>query len=129
MSQGTDLLKAIRGGQLRDVVAVLNAGTPVELHDGKGDPGLPLAMACFMGHAEIVRELVLRGAKVNLTDNAVPTSPLSMALRGSKKDVVKVLIELGANVPAGMHTGLTAEELAQARALARHLGAISAERG
>ena len=66
MSLSTDLIKAIRGGNLREVVAALDAGAPVELHDGKGDPGLPLAIACFMGHAEIVRELVMRGAKVNL---------------------------------------------------------------
>ena len=57
MSLSNDLMKAIRSGNLRKVVAALDAGAPVELDDGKGDPGLPLAIACFMGHAEIVREL------------------------------------------------------------------------
>ena len=102
MSLLTDLIKAIRGGNLREVVAALDAGAPVELHDGKGDPGLPLAIACFMGHAEIVRELVMRGAKVNLEDNTAPISPLSMAQRGWRTEVINVLIELGAEVPAGM---------------------------
>ena len=120
MSLSTDLIKAIRGGNLREVVAALDAGAPVELHDGKGDPGLPLAIACFMGHAEIVRELVMRGAKVNLEDNTAPISPLSMAQRGGRTEVIKVLIELGAEVPAGMQTGLNEHELMLARWKAQH---------
>lgn len=84
MNQPADLIKAIRTGLLSEVIAALNAGAQLELHDGQGDPGLPLAMACFMGHAEIVRELAIRGAKVNFANNMEPTSPLSMALRGEK---------------------------------------------
>ena len=56
MNTPPDLLKAIRTGQLAEVIAALDAGAPIELDDGKGNPGLPLAIACFMGHAEIVRE-------------------------------------------------------------------------
>jgi len=122
VSLSTDLIKAIRGGSLREVVAALDAGAPVELHDGKGDPGLPLAIACFMGHAEIVRELVMRGAKVNLEDNTAPISPLSMAQRGGRTEVIKVLIELGAEVPAGMQTGLNEHELMLARWKAQQFG-------
>ena len=121
-----DLIKAIRTGQLSEVIAVLDAGAPVELDDGKGNPGLPLAMACFMGPAEIVRELVLRGAKVNFPDNRDPTSPLSMAIRGGKTEVAKVLIELGAVVPEGVQTGLTEQELMLARLKAQHFGAAQA---
>ena len=121
MSSTTDLLKAIKSGLLRDVVAALDAGACVELDDGKGDPGLPLAIACFMGHAEIVRELILRGAKVNVPDNSTPTSPLAMAIRGGKKDTVTVLIEMGAAIPPGMNTGLTEQELMVAQWKAEHL--------
>ena len=124
MSSHTELMKAIRGGKLSDVVAILDTGVSVELRDGQGDPGLPLAIACFLGHAEIVRELLRRGAKANLADNSAPTSPLSMALRGKKTEAVKALIEFGAQVPAGMVTGLTEEELmlAQWKALFCNLG-------
>ena len=118
-----DLIKAIRTGLLPEVIAALDAGAQVELHDGQGDPGLPLAMACFMGHAEIVRELILRGASVNFKDNREPTSPLSMALRGKRTEVVKVLIELGAEVPPDTQTGLTDQELMLARWKAQHFGA------
>lgn len=129
MSQFPDLVSAIRTGQLSEVIAVLEAGAPVELDDGKGDPGLPLAMACFMGHAEIVRELILRGARVNFSDNSVPTSPLSMAVRANRKEVVKVLIEHGAHVPPGMKTGLTDQELMLALWKASHFGSGGADAG
>ena len=123
MSPPVDLIKAIRTGLLSEVIAAIDAGAPIELHDGQGDPGLPLAMACFTGHAEIVRELALRGAKVNFPDNRVPTSPLSMAIRGKKTEVVKVLIELGAEIPPELPTGLTDQELMLAKWKAQHFGA------
>ena len=82
-----------------------------------------------MGHAEIVRELVLRGAKINFKDNREPTSPLSMALRGAKTEVIKVLIELGAEIPDGVDTGLTDQELMLARWKAQHFGASTAANG
>lgn len=123
MNAAIDLLRAIRTGRLQDVRAVLDAGTSVEIDDGRGDPGLPLGVACFMGYADIVRELVSRGAKVNLPDNSQATSPLSMAVRGSRNEVVKVLIELGADIPAGMKTGLTEQEIMIARWKGQRYGA------
>ena len=98
----------------------------MELDDGRGDPGLPLAMACFMGHAEIVRELVLRGAKANFPDNRAINAPLSMALRGKRSEVVKVLIELGVEIPPGTDTGLTEQEMMVARWKAQHFSASQA---
>ena len=128
MAPPVDLIKAIRTGKLSEVVAALDAGAAVELHDGQGDPGLPLAIACFMGHAEIVRELAIRGAKVNFDDNRDPTSPLSMAVRGGKPEVGKVLIEFGAVVPPGMQTGLNDQELMLAKWKAQHFGASQGAR-
>ena len=113
------LLKAIREGNLASVKKHLDGGAPVELDDGQGDPGLPLGMACFMGHIDIARELISRGAPINRPDNRVATSPLSMAIRGNRSEVVRLLIELGADVPDGMATGLTENEvmLAQLKAI------------
>lgn len=105
------LLKAIRSGRLADVQAALAAGATVELADGQGDPGLPMGIACFMGFVDIVRELVRHGALVNLGDNSLPTSPLSMAMRGGRSEVFRALVELGAAVPAGMTGGLSEQEL------------------
>mgnify|MGYP001766933014 CR=1 FL=1 len=105
------LLKAIRSGNLADVKSALDAGVSAELSDGQGDPGLPMGVACFMGFADIVRELVRRGARVNVEDNAAPTSPLSMALRGKRTEVIRTLLELGLQLPAGTQTGLGDNEI------------------
>ena len=111
MSSQITLIKAIRAGQLAAVRAALDAGAPVELDDGNGDPGLPMGIACFMGFADIVRELAQRGARINLDDNSLPTSPLSMAVRGKRTEVVRTLLELGAKLPPGMETGLNENEI------------------
>ena len=111
MSSPDDLIKSIRSGKLNEVRALLKAGVPADLDDGRGQPGLPLAMACFLGHTEIVRELIQRGAKVNIADNSNPASPLSMALRGNRRDVVKLLIEFGVAVPESMQSSLHESEL------------------
>lgn len=107
-----ELLKAIRAGRLNDVKAALDAGVAI---DDEGQPGFALGMACFLGHAEIVRELALRGAHVNVADNAAVTAPLAMAIRGGRKEVVRTLVELGVVVPPGMQTGLGEQELKAAR--------------
>jgi len=115
MASAEDLIKAVRNGNLSAVRAALDAGAPVDLNDGQGTPGLPLGIACFMGHAKIVRELLERGAKVNLPDNRAPVSPLAMAVRGGHTGVVRLLVELGAEVPPDMPTGLSAQELIAAQ--------------
>lgn len=127
LSVPADLIKAIRTGRLSDVLAALDSGAQVEMHDGQGDPGLPLGIACFMGHVDIVRELVIRGAKANFPDNSAPTSPLSLAIRGGKTEVVRALIELGAEVPPGMQTGLSENELMLARLKAQHAAVQAAK--
>lgn len=122
-----ELIKAIRSGRLKNVRAVLDAGAPVELADGHGDPGLPMGIACFMGFVGIVRELAERGARVNLPDNRQPTSPLNMAIRGQRTEVVRTLIELGAKVPPGMVTGLSEQELLVAEWQAARRGGVAAD--
>ena len=118
MNDSLDLIKAVRSGRLEAVRVVLDAGAPPELADGQGDPGLPMGIACFMGFVDIVRELAARGARVNLPDNRLPTSPLSMALRGQRKEVVRALIELGTDIPEGTVTGLSEQEVLLAQWMA-----------
>ncbi|MGE5386122.1 MAG: ankyrin repeat domain-containing protein [Betaproteobacteria bacterium] len=120
MASVEDLIKAVRSGSLRAVKAALDAGAPLE--DGQGAPGLPMGIACFMGHAEIVRELVARGASVNLPDNAAPVSPLAMAVRGNHPEMVRCMVELGAVVPEDMAVGLSTVELIAAQWLAYRAG-------
>lgn len=119
MATQLDLLNAVRAGRLQDVRAALDAGLPL---DDEGEPGLIIGLACFFGHPAIVRELVERGATVNLADNRLPTSPLAMAVRGQRTEVVRLLIEFGAVVPDGMATGLSEQEVALARWIAQREG-------
>lgn len=114
-----DLIKAVRSGNVVEVLAALDAGASAELADGNGVPGLPLGIACFLGFADIARELVKAGAHVNLPDNREPISPLSMAVRGGRTEVVRLLVELGAVVPPGMQTGLSDADLRAAQLAAR----------
>lgn len=111
MSSLTALINAIRAGQLVQVRAELEKNTAIAWADEQGDAALAMGIACFLGHGEIVRELVARGAPVNHADNRLPTSPLSMAVRGKRNDVVRSLIELGADVPEGMPTGLSEHDV------------------
>jgi len=129
MATKDDLLRAIRGGNLAAVQTLLDGGLPVEIDDGCSAPGMPLGIACFLGHVDIVRELLRRGARINLDDNRDPTSPLSMAIRGKRSEVVRLLVELGAKVPPGTQTGLPPEEMAAAMWIAAHLGDGAAQDG
>jgi uncharacterized protein len=128
LSTPVDLIKAIRTGHLVEVLAALEAGATVELNDGQGVPGLPLGIACFMGFPDIVRELVRRGAKVNIADNRDPTSPLSMAIRGGRTEVVHVLVELGVDIPEGTNTGLSEQEITAAKQKALVAGMLHSQR-
>lgn len=126
MSTQLDLLNAVRAGKVQDVRAILDSGVKL---DDEGDPGLYMGLACFFGHLPVVRELVARGVSVNLDDNTLPTSPLSMAIRGGKKEAVRLLIELGTEVPEGMQTGLTAQEITVAQWIAFRDGYAKPEEG
>lgn len=115
MTQPPDLLKAIRTGNLKDVHSALESDPAL---GSAGLAELAMGMACFLGHADIVRALFERGFGVSLPDNTVATSPLKMAIRGGRKEVVRLLIELGLVVPEGVDTGLTAQEITVAQWIA-----------
>lgn len=111
-----DLAQTVRKGTLDDVLALLDAGLgrerPAEL-------GLGLAMASFLGRREIVRELVRRGAPLNLPNGLTDASPIAMAVKGRQTKTVRLLISYGATIPPGLETGLTHEEFAEALAKAK----------
>lgn len=127
MASQLDLIKAIRSGRLAEVRVLLDAGIAVELDDGGGDPGLAMGIACFMGHVDIVRELAGRGAKVNLPDNSIQTSPLNMAVRGGRTEVIRVLIELGAELPEGLKIPLGEQDVLLAQLKAQRDGRATAK--
>lgn len=118
-----DLIAAIRAGDLAAVQAALAADAECDGADDHGVPGLPLRIACFNGQQDIVRELVSKGASVT-PDHANPLADnlVTLAVRGGRKDTVRLLIELGAEVPAGLQTGLSLPELLAAQGVANRSG-------
>lgn len=111
-----DLARIVRTGVLDDVIAALDTGIG---RDQPAELGLGLAMASFLGHRNIVRELVRRGAPLNLPPGLADASPIMMAIKGKQKKTVQLLISYGAQIPPGVDTGLTHEEHAEAVAKAR----------
>jgi len=111
-----NLARVVRSGRLEEVVQFLECGLG---RDRPAELGLGLAMACFLGHREIVRELVKRGAPLNLPTGLADASPLAMAGKGKQKKTIQLLVALGARIPDGFDTGLSDEELAAARAKAK----------
>lgn len=126
MSSQLRLIKAIRKGRLADVRVLLDTGISVGSDGDQDDSAMYVGIACFMGNTDIVRELVRRGAAVNMADNNDPTSPLSMAIRGGRTEVVRTLIELGAVVPGGMETGLGEQDILLAQWKASRDGCLLA---
>lgn len=113
MSSKTELLLAVRSGNLARVRQVLDQGVAID--DSDDEPGLLVGMACFLGHVPIVRELALRGAVVDFPDNSVASSPLNMAIQGGHREAVRTLLELGVELPEGLDCGLTSQEITLAQ--------------
>lgn len=105
------LLRAIRSRDLAGVQAALDAGIDPELPDEYGDRGLPLRIACFNGSHDIIRELVRRGARVDVGIDGMAGVAVGMAMLGGQPETVRLLLELGAAIPAGLDTGLSREEI------------------
>lgn len=115
-----DLVFAVRSGKLSEVVARLETGIG---RQRPADLGLGLAMASFLGYRDIVRELVKRGALLNLPPGLADASPLAMAVKGGQRKTTRLLIALGAQIPPGLDVRLTEEELKEAKSIARRRAA------
>lgn len=117
------LIAALRAGDPAAVNAALDAGADPNLPDNIGIPGLPLRIAAYNGHLDIIRSLVSRGAEVNLLrSDSRAESLLAVARRGGKKDAVRLLVELGTEIPAGLDIGLTLAEKLAAQGIANRAG-------
>lgn len=77
---------------------LVDAGLPVDLADDAGNTLLMLAT--YHGHAELTEGLAERGADVNRL-NSKDQAPLAGAVFKDETDVIRVLIEHGADPDAG----------------------------
>src|SRR5690606_29602242 len=85
------ILQADRYGEVADLLAALDAGSPVDTRDAEGRTALMEAVSASAGSA-VVGLLIEAGADVNAVDNA-GFSPLLLAARDSRvADTVLVLL-------------------------------------
>eukprot|EP01048_Picozoa_sp_COSAG05_P030949 COSAG05_NODE_11028_length_534_cov_0.951724_1_plen_92_part_01 len=71
-----NLIQAALSGETKNVLAMVKAGTPVEIQDAQGNHAL--GAACCGGHIELVKALVELGAPLELK-NQIGTTPLWLA--------------------------------------------------
>lgn len=98
----SELIAAIRGGNLNAMIGALEAGADIEEADIHGHSGLPLRTACFSGNLAIVDELIGRGADINAAGSNGPGMPLQLAVRGKQHEVIALLLRHGAEIPPGL---------------------------
>lgn len=91
-----------------DVVAHLVFTHPDSLNDYAADGFTPLGLACYFGHYEVARYLVLKGADVNMpSNNGFNVFPLHSAAAGNFTNIARMLVESGAQVNIKQQAGVT----------------------
>jgi ankyrin repeat protein len=108
------LMAAVMSNDIKTVENLINSGVDVNEQSpiiGSGNDGqTPLLVACFLGHAEIVRLLLEAGAVESTNDYLMEATPAHKACYAGKPEALKVLLEL-ANVDLtaqGPYNGYTA---------------------
>jgi hypothetical protein len=121
------LRRAIERGNLQAVLVALEHGADIEEADIHGDTGLPLRIACFKGYSAIAEELIRRGANINAANANGPGGPIRMAARGHHRDIVHLLMQHGAVLPADVQLPLDdgSERRKRVERRRRNLGAPS----
>jgi ankyrin repeat protein len=92
-----ELLEAARRGELARVKELLAMGANIEAQTRHGIT--PLYYAAWSGHAEVVRYLASRGAKLDVSDTFYKMPAYAAALNKGRTEAVKALIEAGLKDP------------------------------
>src|ERR1700761_3350581 len=91
-----------------DTVAHLIYTSPDAINEHADDGFTPLGLACYFGQLEVARYLILKGADVNLpSNNGFNVFPIHSAAAGNYTDIVRILIENGAQVNVRQQAGAT----------------------
>lgn len=95
---GARVFGAARGGDAEMLASYVDAGLPVNTANEAGDSLLMLAT--YHGHLAAVQVLLKRGADANLA-NAKGMTPLSGAVFKNQPEIVRALMDAGADPHAG----------------------------
>jgi ankyrin repeat protein len=102
-----NLFEASASGKL-DVVEHLVTDYPAAVNYYAEDGFTPLGLACYFGHYDIARFLILKGADVNMpSSNGFNVFPIHSAAAGNYTNIAALLIESGANVNVRQQAGVT----------------------
>jgi len=88
-----DLLDAARKGDLDTVKALIDKGAPIEAKTSYGQT--PLYLAAMSGHEAVVRFLLDKGAKTDVTDTFYKASMLGFVLERKHYAVAKMIVAKG----------------------------------
>ena len=109
-----DVHAAAKSGDVDEVAALLSMDNRLT-RTFDTDGWSPLHLAAHYGHAEVVALLLHNNAPVDLrSTNQMANTALHAALAGRRADVVKVLLDAGADVNAKQHGGWNALHAAAA---------------
>jgi ankyrin repeat protein len=100
-----DIHVAAKDGDTDEVAALLSMDNRLtRTHDADG--WTPLHLAAHYGHPATVAILLHNNAPVDIRSaNQMANTPLHAALAGRRADVVKILVDAGADVNAKQHGG------------------------
>jgi ankyrin repeat protein len=103
----TALMQAVQRNDRAAVEALIAQGVDVGEPDRTGD--VPLIMAAYQGHTEIVRVLLEAGADVAAVDPGMKATALHAAAYAGHADAARLLIDYGVEVDKqGPYNGYTA---------------------
>ena len=103
-----DVFEAATFGDVARLQALLDAD-PASVNARSGDGGTALHFSCFFGQPECARELVQRGADLHAVAAAFGNvQPLHSAAAGRSAEIVKILLEAGADPKVKQGHGWTA---------------------
>lgn len=102
------LFEAAASGQLKPLISILDK-QPYLLNTLALDGFSALSLACFFGHLEVVKELLERGADMNLAaNNESKIYPIHAATASTNLDIIRLLLSNGTDVNAAQHGGFRA---------------------
>jgi ankyrin repeat protein len=109
------LMKATIDNDIQAVKDLISQGVDVnEISPiiGSGNDGqTPLLVACFLNHAEIVKLLLLAGAKETINDYLMAATPAHKACYAGQPEALRTLLEFAPNIDLtaqGPYNGYTA---------------------